>query len=140
MIDKLRELQEQASPGPWTAGRGELSYAVRALATFEDYFNEPAEANARLAALAPHLFPLAEALEESALHCNSPRHIICGEIAVERWYDGTKFDFYACPEHNNRADMFEFPSKDFPNGGHTEYAPGIQARKALTALQEALDE
>ena len=77
-MDKLRALQEQASPGPWvTEEYGIYSEAGRRVSdtlTFSssrDKHAGPAEwkpenlANAKLAALATHLLPLAEAVENA---------------------------------------------------------------------------
>ena len=85
MIDKLRELQEQASPGPWAAGKkssihatdksreGDARWVLRDDSSFACFSSEQRAkdiewarraANAKLAALATHLFPLAEALEK----------------------------------------------------------------------------
>ena len=68
MTNKLRELQEQASPGPWKA-HGEL-----VLGPGEDVPHKPLigtglPANAKLAALAPHLLPIAEALKKASDEC-----------------------------------------------------------------------
>ena len=69
-MDKLRELQEQASPGDWKMNWGTRDDVPDVLSldrldhhaeTFEAKF-----ATAKLAALATHLFPIAEALEACA--------------------------------------------------------------------------
>ena len=90
-LDALRSLQEQASPGPWSAppegqrtkyvyggaASGGYGYAVFArspngtmprVAWFDAIHSEMANdnrANAKLAALAPHLLPIAE-----VVHCS----------------------------------------------------------------------
>ena len=56
-LTKLRELQEQASPGPWT-------HHDLLVETENTEIRLASEYDAQLAALATHLLPLAEALEE----------------------------------------------------------------------------
>ena len=55
-LTKLRELQEQASPGPWT-------HHDLLVETENTEIRLASEYDAQLAALATHLLPLAEALE-----------------------------------------------------------------------------
>ena len=82
-LDALRSLQEQASPGPWAVRHGPydvwggdgawfgILHASCQLDMGDGSPNPSLEeqapgrvANAKLAALVPHLLPLAEALEE----------------------------------------------------------------------------
>ena len=69
-LTKLRELQEQASPGPWRVVRGYPNNDVVEYCVLTDgdknvslKASELYESDAKLAALAPHLLPIAEALE-----------------------------------------------------------------------------
>ena len=87
-LSKLRSLQEQASPGPWhwTKEPGDEHQAwfeelvdVDGEAVISPFGGEggggpwasisASKANAKLAALAPHLLPIAEALE--AMHATA---------------------------------------------------------------------
>ena len=136
MTEKLRKLQEQASPGEWHVHERRDSNDEERF--YELCFQEDDSdggrrhrplgniwgdnavwltkeagdgANAKLAALAPHLLPLAEALEKAASEC-------------ELWID-------------------YLPDMVKPDRLQAETA-GIQARvadyrKALTDLKEALD-
>ena len=66
-LSKLRSLQEQASPGPWhVGGKGEMvlnstGHPVLHASEFRNGFLE----TAKLAALVPHLLPIAE-----VVHCS----------------------------------------------------------------------
>ena len=71
-LDALRSLQEQASPGPWhtedrhpghVCVRREETGIVFCVSNDEPDEDEQNAANAKLAALATHLLPIAEALE-----------------------------------------------------------------------------
>ena len=71
MTNKLHELQEQASPGPWRVVRSYPNNGVVEYSVLTDgdknvslKASELYESDAKLAALAPHLLPLAKALEE----------------------------------------------------------------------------
>lgn len=78
-VDRLAELDAAASPGEWRAERGELFNSVRSMAQFEDYFNEPDEANAKLAALSHLLLPAYRALECEVQHWCSTDYAEFGE-------------------------------------------------------------
>lgn len=73
-LDKLREIDAQASPGPWRAERSDpaMSWHIEGVAQFPccelwgedaEQRRAAAEPNAQLAALAKHIRPMAEALD-----------------------------------------------------------------------------
>ena len=71
-LTKLCELQEQASPGPWGDNFGLVNDGSGAIILRVGYDDDLGIANAKLAALAPHLLPLAEALERAIHPANDP--------------------------------------------------------------------
>ena len=100
MLDKLRALQKQASPGPWrvvkTDVKGVANYVVLSDsdANLSLRASDLYEADAQLAALATHLLPLAEALEraKNTIHtgiCNNV-HLTGHAGCTERCKDANK--------------------------------------------------
>ena len=118
MIEKLREIVEQASPEPWVASKLGLGdrheaddFVVSSAAGGSILRNwgtsrstQEEEANAKLASLATHLLPIAEALENMLQYA---------------------------------ADLETLFAPNAPQD--IKYIPNV-SREALKKLQEALDE
>lgn len=126
-LTKLRELQEQASPGPWT-------HHDLLVETENTEIRLASEYDAELAALATHLLPLAEALERGQF-CVRVR----GDPDLPIGEDGREPGEWLQVAEDHMDDEL-WDTDAVYEKAFILNTPWEQPREALKALQEALDE